>query len=229
MKENSFPSLLLIASLAFVGLAACEKAATPPEQSFPEDSKAVEADPAPAIRPKLDEVAKPTSVPPASNSSALVDPGDANSQAVTKAVAVLHPTKGSKTKGTIKFQKAGNALQVTAEVTGLSPGKHAFHVHLLGDCSSNDGKSAGTHFNLKGSSKKPPSDIDHITGDLGDLDANKKGVAKKQVVLKDASFSGPFSVLGRSVIVHEKANDHKSPPIGAAGGRLACGVIGITE
>jgi Cu-Zn family superoxide dismutase len=36
---------------------------------------------------------------------------------------------------------------------------------------------------------------------------------------------GPNSVVGRSVIFHEKADDLKTQPTGDAGGRLACGVV----
>jgi Cu-Zn family superoxide dismutase len=35
----------------------------------------------------------------------------------------------------------------------------------------------------------------------------------------------PTSVLGRSIMVHEKADDMKTDPTGNAGNRIACGVI----
>ena len=42
-------------------------------------------------------------------------------------------------------------------------------------------------------------------------------------------MSGEKSIIGRGVIVHEKADDLKSQPTGDAGGRVACGVIGIAK
>jgi Cu-Zn family superoxide dismutase len=36
---------------------------------------------------------------------------------------------------------------------------------------------------------------------------------------------GPNSVVGKSVIFHEKADDMSTQPTGNAGGRLGCGVV----
>ena len=41
------------------------------------------------------------------------------------------------------------------------------------------------------------------------------------------SFGGPSSIIGRGLIVHEKADDLKTQPTGNAGGRVAGGVIGV--
>ncbi len=43
------------------------------------------------------------------------------------------------------------------------------------------------------------------------------------------TLSGDDSVIGLAVIVHEKEDDLKSQPVGNAGGRLACGVIGVAK
>jgi Cu-Zn family superoxide dismutase len=158
-----------------------------------------------------------------------VDPGAAAPVAVTKAIAVLAPTKGNEVAGVMTFEQTADGVKLHAEVSGLPPGKHAYHVHIFGDCSSEDGSKAGTHFHFTGSAKEPGEHYPHITGDLGDLDAGADGKATADAVIKDASLQGAFSILGRSVIVHEKPNDPKQPPMGGAGGRLACGVIGLTE
>jgi len=158
-----------------------------------------------------------------------VDPGAQSPDEVQQAIAVLHPTQGNEVRGKVRFEAANTGLKVSADMQGLSPGKHAFHVHLLGDCSKADGTSAGTHFNFDGSAKNPPADIDRITGNLGELEAGDDGKAVFSGLVEQASLQGPYSIVGRSVIVHARANDPDSPPIGAAGSRLACGVIGLTE
>lgn len=145
-------------------------------------------------------------------------------------VAVLRGTQGNDdVSATIRFTPKDGGLAYTTEAQGLKPGTHGYHIHLYGDCSSDDGKSAGTHFNLKGSSKNPPKDIDRITGDLGELDAGDDGSASDEGMLDGASLTGAKAIIGRGVIIHAKANDPKQPPIGAAGSRQACGVIGVAE
>lgn len=156
-----------------------------------------------------------------------VDPGAGDSPVVSEAVAVLNPTEGNHVTGEVTFKQTSSGLNVHAEFKGLSPGEHAFHVHLFGDCSSDDAKSAGTHFNFQGSSEAPPKDIQRITGNLGEVKADESGSGSVDETIEKATLTGPYSIVGRSVVVHEKGNDPKSPPIGAAGGRVACGVIGI--
>jgi Cu-Zn family superoxide dismutase len=160
-----------------------------------------------------------------------IDPGAKRRDPVQRAVAVLHGTDlGPGVRGIVQFEANGpEQVRVVADVEGLAPGEHAYHLHVFGDCSSPDGESAGTHFNLRGSSMNPPEDIARITGDLGVLVADESGRAHAESVIEGVTMQGGYTILGRSVIVHEKGNDHSQPPMGAAGGRVACGVVGVAE
>jgi superoxide dismutase, Cu-Zn family len=142
--------------------------------------------------------------------------------------ATLSPTKGSTVSGTVTFTKVDGGVRVVAEVTGLTPGDHGFHVHEFGDCSDPEAKSAGGHFNPAGQQHAGPDAAMRHEGDLGNLTADATGRARYERVDKFLEIGGDHSIIGRSVIVHEKVDDLKTQPTGNAGARLACGVIGVT-
>jgi Cu-Zn family superoxide dismutase len=66
-------------------------------------------------------------------------------------------------------------------------------------------------------------------GDMGNLEADSTGSAHYQRTDGLLTLNGPHSIVGRAVIVHAGPDDMRSQPTGAAGARLACGVIGITR
>jgi len=145
---------------------------------------------------------------------------------VTSAVAELQPAAGKNVRGTITFESAGgNQVKVTAHVTGLTPGKHGFHVHEKGDCSAPDFSSAGGHFNPTGAPHGAPGDPQHHVGDMGNLEANSNGEAHLETTVDFLALNGPNSIIGKGLIVHTNADDLKSQPTGNAGGREACAVI----
>jgi Cu-Zn family superoxide dismutase len=148
---------------------------------------------------------------------------------VAKAVAVLHPTEGNNVHGVVTFVKAGDKVKVTVHIEGLTPGKHGFHIHEFGDCSSKDGSAAGGHFNPATAPHGAPEAAQRHTGDLGNIEANKEGVAHVEFTDSMMKFDGPHSILGRGVIVHTNPDDLKTQPTGNAGGRQACGVIGVAK
>lgn len=152
--------------------------------------------------------------------------GTASAEDATKAIAVLSSASGSKVTGTVTFTKSGDGVQVVANVTGLSPGNHGFHVHEFGDCSAADAASAGGHFNpTKDPHAGHDADKRHM-GDLGNIEADASGKARLEITDKKMKLD---SIIGKAVIVHEKADDLKTQPTGDAGGRVACGVIGLAK
>jgi Cu-Zn family superoxide dismutase len=170
------------------------------------------------------------------DSSVAADPahGDhAHAQtwsSVKQAVAVLHPTSGNKAHGKVVFTQDGESVKIVADVEGLTPGqKHAIHIHQFGDCSSPDGMSAGGHYNPENHPHAlPEKDMRHA-GDLGNLEADAQGKAHYELTVKNVSVAGTVNpIIGRGVIVHAKVDDG-GQPVGNAGGRIACGVIGVAN
>ena len=143
---------------------------------------------------------------------------------------MLHPTAGNKVTGTVTFTEEADGVRVKANITGLTAGKHGFHVHEFGDCSAADGSSAGGHFNPTKEPHAGPDATARHVGDMGNLEADSSGAAKLDYVDHHISLANDErSVIGYAVIVHEKADDLKSQPTGDAGGRVACGVIGVAK
>lgn len=157
------------------------------------------------------------------------NPGRMPQSTDTKSVVAVEARNGSRVSGVVNFEMTAAGVVVRAEVKGLKPGsEHGFHIHEFGDCTAVDASSAGSHFNPM---QKPhggvAGDMRHV-GDLENLVADKKGVAKYERTFSEASL--PFSqITGRAVVVHEKIDDLKSQPAGDAGKRIGCGVIGIAK
>ncbi len=154
----------------------------------------------------------------------------ADTPGVQKAVAVLHPTAGQRCHGLVRLSQTGDSVKVVADLEGLVPGqKHAFHIHQYGDCSAPDGMSAGGHYNPEGHPHGLPEVENRHAGDMGNVEADNNGKAHYEITLTNISIMGSKNpVLGRGVIVHAKADDG-SQPVGNAGGRIACGVIGVAN
>lgn len=143
----------------------------------------------------------------------------------TAAVAVLASTSGSDVKGVIMLKQEDGYVHLTGKVINLEPGEHGFHIHEFGDLTKADGTAAGGHFNPDGHEHGAPGAESHA-GDLGNITADDSGVAKIDTKAEGLKL---HIVLGRSIVVHAKADDLKSQPSGDAGPRVGVGVIGIAK
>src|SRR5579875_4015425 len=93
------------------------------------------------------------------------------------AVAVIHGFGESHIKGVIYFTVTDDGVVIRGEVTGLTPGKHGFHIHEFGDCRSADPKCHGGHFNPDKKKHGGPTDLERHVGDLGNITADASGKA----------------------------------------------------
>ena len=160
--------------------------------------------------------------------SASAQPAKEGTMAGPKhAICVLSPTKGSNVMGTVVFTQKGDAVEITGDITGLTPGNHGFHVHEFGDLSSNAGLATGGHFNPEKEKHGGPHAAMRHVGDLGNIVADDNGKVTLHLTDKLIQLRGKHSIIGRGLIVHAKADDLKTDPTGDAGGRVAQGVIGV--
>ncbi|KAG1822774.1 superoxide dismutase, partial [Suillus subaureus] len=137
--------------------------------------------------------------------------------------------------GTITFEQssADGPVKVSGEIENLDPSSlRGFHIHSLGDL-SNGCMSTGSHFNPYDKTHGAPSDSVRHVGDLGNIESDEYGTATISFKDRFISLNGPTSIVGRAVVVHAgiddlgKGNNEESLKTGNAGGRAACGVIGL--
>lgn len=128
-------------------------------------------------------------------------------------------------RGTVNFYNVYGGTVVEAEVYGLpntinkpNGNFYGFHIHEGASCTGDQEdpfKNAGAHYN--------PTHTEHPkhVGDLPTLLAND-GVAWT-AIYTDRFY--PEDVVGRTVIIHEMADDFKTQPSGDSGMKMACGEI----
>jgi Cu/Zn superoxide dismutase len=124
------------------------------------------------------------------------------------------------TVGTATFTEVDEGMQVEVSVTGLPAGEHGFHVHETGVCTAPDFTSAGGHFN--------PSDSQHPfhIGDLPNLTVGADGTGTMTVLTNKVADLGELNDTdGSAIVLHAGADDYMTPPSGASGDRIGCGVV----
>jgi len=148
---------------------------------------------------------------------------------IKQATVVLEAKSNSTVTGNVTFTQEGNTVTMVAVMSGLSQGKHAIHLHEKADCSSDDGKSSGGHWNptAQPHGKWGAAEGFH-QGDIGNFVADNQGngtitfsTDKWCIGCGDETKD----IIGKAVIVHEGTDDFTSQPSGAAGTRVSCGGV----
>ena len=199
-------------SVAALGLSACS-----PDQN-PTDEKGTTpapftSSPAPSGAEHSGEHAATTTAAEAAGDSVTAELKDSTGKVV----------------GTVTFKKDGDYVEIEADVKGVEPGFHGFHVHEKGECVG-DFTSAGGHY---GPTEK---------GAKGDLTSIQVREDKEGELTTTTDAFTIEDVKGKAVIVHAlpdnfgninqrySANgvpgpDEETLKTGDAGSRVACGVI----
>lgn len=145
------------------------------------------------------------------------------------AVARLQGPDGTEL-GTVAFTTTESGfVGIAIAVSGLPAGVHAIHIHETGDCSAADFASAGGHFALGHDHGIFAANGPH-PGDLPNLYVGESGDAKvdyfsDRISIEVGAEGSLIDEDGSAVVIHAGADDYASQPSGAAGDRIACGVI----
>jgi Cu-Zn family superoxide dismutase len=142
----------------------------------------------------------------------------------------LNAKSGSNTSGNIVFKEENGTVSMTVIISGLEAGVHAIHIHESSDCSSDDGKSAGGHWNPTAQQHgKWGDEAGYHKGDIGNITADENGNGTITFSTDEWCIGcgdETKDILGKGVIVHAGADDY-GQPTGNAGGRVSC--AGIIE
>ncbi|MBX3263513.1 MAG: superoxide dismutase family protein [Labilithrix sp.] len=195
------------------------------KSSEPEEASDPKPPGIPFVPPTFDDDAGAATPTRDTDGWLLLDPGAPQPTLVTQAIATLQPTKGNKAAGTVRLSEMTDGLRIRVAFSGLTfLAKYTVRVHVFGDCSSEDGASAGPAFNFDGSSLSPQNP-NAAMGNLGELQADVSGNAKGEGKVDLPALQGAYSIVGRAIVLHGTSNDPANA--GVEGPRLACGVIGI--
>lgn len=144
---------------------------------------------------------------------------------------IMEPKSDSNVKGEVTFTEANGTVSMTTNLSGLTEGEHAIHIHQTADCSSNDGKSTGGHWNPTNEPHgKWGAAEGYHKGDIGNFTAEADGTATVEFTTDQWCIGCDDenkNIVGKGVIVHQGVDDFTSQPSGAAGARVSC--AGIIE
>lgn len=134
--------------------------------------------------------------------------------------------------GAAEFTDAPGGVLLRVKVSGLAPGWHGLHFHEKGDCGAPDFKSAGAH--VHGTAAAVHGLLNpaaNESGDLPNIYVAADGTGQAEIFTPAVSLRGAggrpalLDADGSALVVHANADDHRSQPIGGAGGRALCGVV----
>jgi Cu-Zn family superoxide dismutase len=164
-------------------------------------------------------------------------------------ICVIDPNSSSnsgKISGIVTFHSCSNDNTVIHfKLSGFKPNTvHGCHIHSYGDltqgcassCSHYEPDKAQLHGSMKlyGTSR-------HIGDMTNNIVADSQGNVDFIYIDDLVRLTGPYSVIGRMIVIHDKADDlgiyryeqsergKQSGITGNAGSRIACAIIGITN
>lgn len=141
----------------------------------------------------------------------------------------LEPKSGSNLSGNATFTQANGEVTLKATINGLSEGEHAIHIHETGDCSAEDGTSAGGHWNPTNERHGKWGDAEgYHKGDIGNFTVDANGVGMVEFTTDEWCIGcgdPQKDIDGKALIIHDGVDDFTSQPSGAAGTRVGCGII----
>lgn len=122
--------------------------------------------------------------------------------------------------GTVNFYQHRSGIGIVIEAAfqhlppAAAPAFLGFHIHENGNCSDNFAHT-GMHYN--------PENAKH-PNHLGDLLPVLNSSGSAYLAFYDSYLNIP-DIIGRSIVLHENADDFNTQPAGGSGDKIGCGII----
>jgi Cu-Zn family superoxide dismutase len=138
-------------------------------------------------------------------------------------------------------QKPHDLISIIGEFTGLKPGLHAMKIHEYGDLEYGCESTGGVYNPFGAYRGHSHEDIhDRRVGDVEQIQARFTGDAEYKNRDLLANLSGPNSIIGRSLVVYEREDDHDQTEHEQThdregryreneGRRIGCCVVGLAK
>jgi superoxide dismutase, Cu-Zn family len=129
--------------------------------------------------------------------------------------------------GDATLQQVTDGVLIIADLAAIPSGTHAMHLHTTGSCTPTF-EAAGGHFNPTGARHGYRNPEGPHAGDLPNIHLQANGTLRVEVYARGLRLTGDGGLLdddGAALVIHQFADDYATDPSGAAGDRIACGVI----
>jgi Cu-Zn family superoxide dismutase len=160
--------------------------------------------------------------------AAMPSPAVAAKRLLSEArVDLINTDKESVGTGFLRETPTGILIHLTLQ--NVPEGVHGIHLHEVGKCDTPDFKSAGGHVNPMALTHGIMNTKGFHLGDLPNIHVGSEGKLEFEVWVPESSLDKLDKNLldedGAALVIHEGADDYTTDPAGAAGPRIACGII----
>lgn len=148
----------------------------------------------------------------------------ATSAAAAAAVAQIQ-NREAQHLGTVELTQMPDGVLIRARLAFVPAGTHAMHIHERGRCEA-PFTSAGGHFAPAGNDHGLADADGRHAGDLPNIHVPETGVLELELFRSGLEIDERLlDADGAAIILHREGDDYETDPAGAAGARIACGVI----
>jgi Cu-Zn family superoxide dismutase len=144
-------------------------------------------------------------------------------QAAAQANADIKNAQGQSI-GTATLTETPHGVLLHVALTKGPEGTHAFHIHAVGKCEA-PFTTAGGHLNPAMKKHGIKSADGPHAGDLPNVMIPAGGALTFEVLAPGVTMASVLDADGAAVVMHQGVDDYSTDPAGAAGDRVACGVI----